>query len=198
MPFRAEGALCCLRMSEHIDQPAPSANHRCLVCSERPIEGKAFCPSCGAKAVPSSTLSVIDAYIQKKIDLELSNRLKDTRSIVRELGDKVEGVVWNRLRLATWAVGLFLIILAFLGWNTYRAYPETLNVSLLPLSKGCRKARWSGFSETKMRAHARASGSMPCQRRSRHRRIRLSAACGAARTRDFTVMMKWPRPRLQR
>jgi len=31
-----------------------------------------------------------------------------------------------------------------------------------------------------MRAHVRASGSMPCQRRSRHRRIRLNAAGDSA------------------
>jgi hypothetical protein len=106
-------------MSERLGQSTPSASRRCLVCSEPLIEGKAFCPSCGAKAIPSSTLSAIDVYVQKKIDLELSTRLRDTNSIVRELGDRAEGVVWKRLRLA----GLFLLLISggitFLGVNTY-------------------------------------------------------------------------------
>jgi uncharacterized Zn finger protein (UPF0148 family) len=81
-----------------------------VVCSEPLIEGKAFCPSCGAKTVPSSTLSAVEAYIQKRVDEELSTRLRDANSVVRELGDKAETVIWQRLRLASWAFGLFLFL----------------------------------------------------------------------------------------
>jgi uncharacterized Zn finger protein (UPF0148 family) len=114
-------------VSEHPDKAAIAPNQRCIVCSNPLVEGGAFCPSCGAKTVPSSTLSAIDAYIEKKIDLELSTRLKDANSIVRELGDRAEGVVWNRLRLATWAFGLFLFFIAFLGLNTYSGVSRNID-----------------------------------------------------------------------
>jgi hypothetical protein len=67
------------------------------------------------KTVPSSTISAIDTYIQNKLTLELSARLKDQSNIVRELADKAEDTVWNRLRRYTIILGIGAAILAFFG-----------------------------------------------------------------------------------
>ena len=67
------------------------------------------------KTVPSSTTSAIDAYIQNKMTLELSARLKDQTSIVRELADKAEDTVWNRLKRYTVILGIGAAILAYFG-----------------------------------------------------------------------------------
>jgi hypothetical protein len=82
-------------MSEHPDQAAASPDQTCAACSRALEEGWGFCPGCGAKTVPSSTISAIDTYIQNKLTLELSARLKDQSNIVRELADKAEDTVWE-------------------------------------------------------------------------------------------------------
>jgi hypothetical protein len=82
-------------MSEHPDQAAASPAQKCAVCSRPLEEGWEFCPGCGAKTVPSSTISAIETYIQNKLTLEFSARLKDQSNIVRELADKAEDTVWE-------------------------------------------------------------------------------------------------------
>ena len=70
----------------------------CVVCSKALVEGGDYCPFCGAEAVSASSVSAIDAYVRKKVDLELSGRLKDQNSVVREIGDKAEEILWSRLK----------------------------------------------------------------------------------------------------
>jgi hypothetical protein len=102
-------------MSEHFDQAAASPTLTCVGCS-KPLEpGWDFCPYCGTKTVPSSATSAIDAYIQNKLTLELSARLKDQTSIVRELADKAEDTVWSRLKRYTVILGIGAAILAYFG-----------------------------------------------------------------------------------
>ena len=97
-------------------------NQTCIVCSKLLVDGGEFCPFCGTKIVPSSTTSAIDSYIQNKVNLELSNRLKDQNSLVRELSDKAEDVVWKRLTrygvLAGMLVTCILGGITFVGINT--------------------------------------------------------------------------------
>jgi hypothetical protein len=98
------------------------ANGACVVCSKPLVNGGEFCPFCGTKVVPSSTTSAIDSYIQNKVNLELANRLKDQNSLVRELSDKAEDVVWKRLTrygvLAGTLVTCILGGITFVGVNT--------------------------------------------------------------------------------
>ena len=71
----------------------------CKICSKPLVDAREFCPFCGTEILPSSTTSAVDAYIQNKVTFELSNRLKDQSSLVREIGDKAEDVVWRRIVL---------------------------------------------------------------------------------------------------
>lgn len=94
----------------------------CVACSKPLVEGGDFCPFCGTKVFPSSTTSAIDSYIQNKVNLELSTRLKDQNSLVREIGDKAEDIVWKRLTrygiLAGALLSCILAFIAFLGIKT--------------------------------------------------------------------------------
>jgi uncharacterized Zn finger protein (UPF0148 family) len=63
-------------------------NTACVTCSKPLVEGGDFCPFCGTKSVPSSTTSAIDTYIQNKVNMEFSSRLKDQGSLVRESATK--------------------------------------------------------------------------------------------------------------
>jgi hypothetical protein len=60
----------------------------CITCSKPLQDGWAFCPACGTHTVPFSTRTAIDDYIENKLDIDISARLKDQNSIVRELSDK--------------------------------------------------------------------------------------------------------------
>jgi hypothetical protein len=69
-----------------------------------------------------STPSAIDAYVQNKVNLEISSRLTDQASLVREIGDKAEDIVWKRLKQYGVLFGLLLAgilgFIAFLGIKT--------------------------------------------------------------------------------
>jgi hypothetical protein len=93
-------------------------NTTCLACSKPLAEGGEFCPFCGTRIIPSSTTFAIDSYIQNKVSLELSNRLKDQNNLVRELGDKVEDIFWKRFRIAGLALALIFGGIGYIGWNT--------------------------------------------------------------------------------
>jgi len=94
----------------------------CVVCAKSLVEGGEFCPFCGARRLAPSTATAIDTYIQNKLDLELSRRLTDHASLVREIGDQAEDVVWKRLRhygsLFGALLACILAFIAFLGIRT--------------------------------------------------------------------------------
>jgi hypothetical protein len=94
----------------------------CRACSKPLTDGGEFCPFCGTKVLPSSTTSAINDYIHCKVNQELSARLKDENSLVREIGDKAEDVVWRRLKhygvMAGVILSCILGIIAFVGINT--------------------------------------------------------------------------------
>jgi len=109
-------------MSEHSDQTAASPGLTCAGCSKPLEQAWEFCPWCGAKTIPSSTTSIIDTYAKNRVDFAISDRLRDQATLVRELADKAEDTVWNRLKVYFWLFGLLLIgvlgFIAFLGLNT--------------------------------------------------------------------------------
>ncbi len=94
----------------------------CIACSKPLVDGGEFCPFCGTRVVPSSTASAIDSYVQNKVNLELATRLKDESSLVREIGDKAEDVVWRRLKYYGVLFGIILSgilgFIAFIGIRT--------------------------------------------------------------------------------
>jgi len=92
-------------------------NQVCALCSKPVVEGGEFCAFCGAKVIPSGTTSTIDTYIQNKVKLELSDRLKDQNSLVREIGDKAEEIVWKRFNRYSVIFGALLAcILGFIAF----------------------------------------------------------------------------------
>lgn len=86
---------------------------KCPQCGDTLIEGKSHCAGCGLAVGSTADRRTIDSYIQARINQELSARLKDQSSLVREIGDKAEDVVWGRLKRYTF---LSVILLAILGW----------------------------------------------------------------------------------
>jgi hypothetical protein len=72
--------------------------------------------------VPFSTSTAIDGYIENKLNIEIAARLKDQGSLVRELSDKAEDVVWARFKRYGVLVGILaagvLGIIAFVGIKT--------------------------------------------------------------------------------
>jgi hypothetical protein len=94
----------------------------CVACSKPLVGGGDFCPFCGTRSLAASTTAAIDTYIQSKLSLELSNRLRDEAGLVREIGDKAEDVVWKRLKRygAIFSVLLTCILgfVAFVGVRT--------------------------------------------------------------------------------
>ncbi len=106
-------------MSESPTEAPASLSKNCVACSAPLVEGGKFCPNCGTRVVPASMTSAIDAYIQNKVNQELSSRLKDQDSLVREIGDKAEDVVWRRLKQYGVIIGgssvIILALIAFVG-----------------------------------------------------------------------------------
>jgi len=94
----------------------------CPVCSKPLVEGADFCPFCGNQRIPSDTSAAIDSYIQSQLNLELSKRLKDQQSVVREIADQAEDVVWTRIKRYTVLVALLPTVIlgaiAFFGITT--------------------------------------------------------------------------------
>ena len=97
----------------------------CLACSNPLVDGAEYCPFCGTRAIPPSTTSAIDSYIQNRVNQELSARLKDENSLVREIGDKAEDVVWRRLKHYGVLAGvIFTCILGFIAFAGIRTVDD--------------------------------------------------------------------------
>lgn len=100
----------------------PTPDLLCAVCSRPLVSDALFCAFCGTRIVETATLSAIDTLVQNKLNLELKSRLEDQKNIVREIGDRAEDVVWQRLkRYGVISAGLLAVIFAlitFIGINT--------------------------------------------------------------------------------
>jgi hypothetical protein len=87
-------------------------------CLKPLVDGGDFCAFCGTRRTPLLTTTAIDVYVQNRLNLEMSNRLKDQASLVREIGDKAEDVVWKRLKLFGALLTVILGFIAFIGIKT--------------------------------------------------------------------------------
>jgi len=97
-------------------QPNPaSPSPTCRSCSRSLEEGWVLCPYCGERTLPPSTTAAIDTYVRSKVDLALSERIKDQSGVVRELADKAEDTVWSRLKRYTVLLVGVVAILAYFG-----------------------------------------------------------------------------------
>lgn len=94
----------------------------CPKCNEALIAGKAYCPNCGL-LVGSPSDAALRAYVDAKVTSELGAKVKDSAGIVREVADKVEDVVWTRLKRYTVIIGVCVAIIValvtFIGLKTY-------------------------------------------------------------------------------
>jgi uncharacterized Zn finger protein (UPF0148 family) len=86
----------------------------CPKCGDPLLHGKCFCPNCGLAVAPLTDRATIDAYIQAKISQELTSRLKDQASLVREIGNQAEDVVWARLKRYTWILSIAFAIIGLI------------------------------------------------------------------------------------
>ena len=102
------------------DEPDAPRVRTCIVCSKPLVEGGEFCPSCGARNPTPVMTTVIDAYVQNRVDQEISDRLKDQTGVVRELGDKAEEVVLKRFKTYMTLFGALVAVLAFVGIKSVR------------------------------------------------------------------------------
>jgi hypothetical protein len=105
----------------------------CPTCSQPIVTGGNFCAFCGAQLAPVSAGQVTDAAIRRVIDAELATRLQDQNSIVRELGDRAEDVVWRRLRNYTIGVGFLLAILGWFGYSKLSDFSASVNARINPI-----------------------------------------------------------------
>jgi|HubBroStandDraft_5_1064220.scaffolds.fasta_scaffold39039_2 uncharacterized Zn finger protein (UPF0148 family) len=97
-----------------------SATNVCVACGRPLVEGGDFCPFCGTQQISLPIASAVDTYIKKKLDTEISTRFTDQKSLVREIGDQAEEVLWKRLRLFSLFLGAILAFFAFEGVKTLR------------------------------------------------------------------------------
>jgi uncharacterized Zn finger protein (UPF0148 family) len=106
----------------------------CPTCGQPLVSGGGFCAFCGTQVSPVSEVQVTDAAIKKSIDAELSVRLKDQSTMVREIADKVEDVIWKRYTRYAIVIGLllsgFFFFLATIGGIfTWLGYSKLSDVS---------------------------------------------------------------------
>lgn len=101
----------------------PHISNTCVNCGASLISGKPFCADCGRPNGAPPDLATMQAYVDGKVTAELSAKLKEQQNVVRELADKAEDVVWNRLKRYSVIVGFFLVVIVglvtFIGFKTY-------------------------------------------------------------------------------
>jgi hypothetical protein len=95
----------------------------CPKCGDPLVAGKSYCANCGLLVGTSPDAVALRAYVDAKISSELNSRVKEDGGVVRDLADKVEDVVWGRLKRYTMIIGVFLAaiaaLLTFIGFKTY-------------------------------------------------------------------------------
>jgi hypothetical protein len=60
--------------------------------------GKAYCANCELFVGASSDAVPLRAYVDSKLATELNTRITSDGEVVRELADKVEELVWVRMK----------------------------------------------------------------------------------------------------
>ena len=93
------------------------------------MPGKAYCPNCGL-LVGSPSDAALRAYVDAKVTSELGAKVKDSAGVVREIADKVEDVVWTRIKRYTVISGIFIAVivalLTFTGLQTYNDLKQSV------------------------------------------------------------------------
>ena len=94
---------------------------QCLECGGPLLAASPFCPHCGAAVLSKSQRAQVDAYVQARVAKELGVRLTEENALVRELGDKVEDLVWKRI----WRYGgLVLALAGVVAWFGYSSFKD--------------------------------------------------------------------------
>jgi hypothetical protein len=97
--------------------PAEFAN-KCPHCDDTLVPGKMYCANCGQPVVPADHKVALDSYIAAKVAQEISLKTQGESAVVRDLAFKAEDEVWKRLKRYGWIVGLFVVLLAFIGFGS--------------------------------------------------------------------------------
>jgi macrodomain Ter protein organizer (MatP/YcbG family) len=127
-------------MSDDTPPAVPTVAARtCQNCSKPLVDGGEFCPFCGERTIDESTASTIDAYIRTKLDQEIARRFTDQTTMIREIGDKAEDVVWRRVKVYTLFAIILLALCGFWGWRNIddvsKSIGKTLSDRVEPLIK---------------------------------------------------------------
>lgn len=102
------------------------ASKACPRCRDALIDNKMFCPNCGLALVALPERVAIDSYVEARVQQVLSARVVDQNSLIREVGDKAEDVVWTRIRRYTWAAGVTLFLLGLYGFSSIHEAKTTI------------------------------------------------------------------------
>jgi uncharacterized Zn finger protein (UPF0148 family) len=101
-----------------MEVPDSKSSPSCPRCDETLIAGKQFCASCGLAVAPLVNMPEINAYVEAKVKNELDARLKDQSSMVRDISDQAEAVLWKRIRNYGIFVALIFSGIAWMGIKT--------------------------------------------------------------------------------
>lgn len=110
--------------------PPPDA---CPDCGGALLGAAPFCPHCGSPVLSKSQRAQVDAYVQNRIARELNSRLTDEKTLVRELGDKVEDLVWKRIWRFVSLVTLLVGVVAWLGYSSFKDITDSAKRRLEPI-----------------------------------------------------------------
>jgi hypothetical protein len=99
---------------------------KCPKCGDSLVDRKPFCPNCGSPVLVIGDQIAINKYVLSIVSDELSNRLKDQSSLVRELGDKVEEVVRRRIGVYTFILAVAAFLTGLWGYNSLNAAKDKI------------------------------------------------------------------------
>lgn len=101
----------------------PLGVNTCAKCGATLVPNQPFCSTCGTLNGAPPSLAAMQTYVDAQIASQLAAKLKDQASVVRELADDAEDVVWKRFKRYSIISGFFLVVIfglvTFIGFKTY-------------------------------------------------------------------------------
>jgi hypothetical protein len=108
----------------------------CPNCGDPLLSGKPYCANCGLLVGSTPDAIALRAYLDAKVASELNSRIKDNGGVVRELADKVEDVVWTRIKRYTVIALFFLAVITalvtFIGVKSYGDLKDSVVKQIQP------------------------------------------------------------------
>ena len=98
---------------------ASPTERKCQSCGKIVPDGYRFCGKCGARVGGRSLRAVVAAAVADEVAEALEARLSTEEVLVRSIADKIEDVLWKRLRVLISAIGILALILTIYGIKTF-------------------------------------------------------------------------------